>query len=245
MPLKPFDHSRIKLKRARANIGELQNEILAYLKRQPFYLVVQPAPNDSKEWVVRVREEVPVEFSAIIGDVLHNLRAALDLMAVQLVRLNHASDDDVYFPFSKSAARFDDALRSRNMHRASPEAVALLRALKPYPGGNDTLRDLHDLDIMDKHQALIPTSDMIAMPDYLGGKEIVRGVNVGPIRDGTTVPADPQITPYIRVGGTYQGTFSLRFPIGGPLAGQEIIPALINLAHSIDQIIESFADLYR
>ncbi len=86
MLLKLFDYSRIKLRRARANYGELQNEIHAYLKRQPFYLIVQPSPNDTKEWVVRVREEVPVEFSAVIGDVIHNLRAALDLMAVQLVQ---------------------------------------------------------------------------------------------------------------------------------------------------------------
>jgi hypothetical protein len=72
---------------------------MAYLKRVPFYLVAQPDANAGKRWVVRVREEVPVEFSAIIGDVLHNLRAALDLMAVQLVRLNHQSDDEVYrFP---------------------------------------------------------------------------------------------------------------------------------------------------
>jgi hypothetical protein len=244
MALKPFDHSRLKIRRARAHIGELTNEITAYLRRVPFYLIVQ-FDGGARQWAVKVREEVPVEFSAIIGDVIHNLRAALDLMAVQVVRLNHQSDEDVYFPFSKSAARFDEAIQNRNMHRASAAAIALLKSLKPYPGGNDPLRDLHDLDIMDKHQALIPTMDMIGMPDFLGGREIVRGVHVSPIRDGTIVPADPQITPYIRVGGSYQGTFSMRFPIGGPLAGQEIVPALVDLAHSIDGIVESFADLYR
>ena len=147
--------------------------------------------------------------------------------------------------FQEMPQDFEEAIRNRYMHRASPAAIALLKSLKPYPGGNDPLRDLHDLDIMDKHQALLPTLDMIGMPDFLGGKEIVRGVHVGPIRDGTIVPADPQITPYIRVGGSYQGTFSMRFPIGGPLAGQEIVPALIVLAKAVEDIVESFADLYR
>lgn len=73
MVLKPFDHSRLKVRRARAHMGELQNEILAYLMRIPFYLIVQSDVNAGKKWVVRVREGVPVEFSAIIGDVLRNL----------------------------------------------------------------------------------------------------------------------------------------------------------------------------
>lgn len=249
--MKPFDHSRYKIRRARAHIGELTTEVTSYLRRIPFYLVVEAAPGGGKKWVVRVREEVPVEFSAIIGDVIHNLRAALDLMAVQLVRLNNQSDEDVYFPFSKTAAQFNDALKSRNMHRASPEAIALLKSLKPYPGGNDPLRALHDLDIMDKHQALIPTSDMIGMPDFLGGKEIVRGVSMGPIRDGMTVPMTPEIEPYVRIGGQYQGRFSMHFPLvtpnnqAGPLGAREVVPALIDLANAIEGIVESFANLYR
>src|ERR1700733_11548989 len=117
--MKPFDHSRLKVRRARSHIGELTTEILSYLRRVPFYLTVDHVTEDGRRWVVRVREEVPVEFSAIIGDVIHNLRAALDLMAVQIVRLNNKNDDDVYFPFSKTAERFEEALRNRNMHRAS------------------------------------------------------------------------------------------------------------------------------
>src|SRR5438874_575713 len=88
----------------------IEPAITAYLRRVPFYLIVQ-FDGGAKQWAVKVREEVPVEFSAIIGDVIHNLRAALDLMAVQVVRLNHQSDEDVYFPFSKSAARFDEAIQ--------------------------------------------------------------------------------------------------------------------------------------
>jgi hypothetical protein len=134
MALKSFDHSRYKIRRARAHIAELTTEIKNYLNRVPFDLVVDGSKGE-KKWVVRVREEVPVEFSAIIGDVLHNLRTALDLMAVQLVRLNNQSDEDVYFPFSKTAEKFDETLRSRNMHRASPQAVALLKSLKAARSG--------------------------------------------------------------------------------------------------------------
>jgi hypothetical protein len=241
MALKPFDHSRIKVNRARHHIGELREKMLEYLRRNPFFLRVEAGPiSESKQWTIQIREEVPVEFSAIIGDVIHNLRAALDLAAVQLVRLNGQSDEDA---FSKTAEKFDEVLRNRNMQRASPEAVELVKSLKPY---NDQLRALHDLDIMDKHQALIPTADMIEMPPFLGGKELKPGIRV-PIREGASAPVDPEMTPFVRIGHAYQGTFCLEFPSGQapPLGGKEIIPALIRLANSIEQIVESFADLYR
>jgi hypothetical protein len=252
MPLKPFDHSRFKLKRSRQHIGELVEQIRAFLRREPFYLeVAKGVTPDAKRWIVRVREEVPVEFCAIIGDALHNLRAALDLMAVQLVRLNKKSDEDVYFPFSKSARTFDDAFRRSKMNRASPKAITLLKSLKPYSDGNYPLHSLHALDIMDKHQALIPTYDVIAVPDYLARKLLAHGVRISPIKEGISIPVDPEMSPYVAIGRHYRGTFSLLFPIRtaagetAPLGGEEIVPALIHLANSIDSIIELFAELHR
>lgn len=35
----------------------------------------------------------------------------------------------------------------------------LLKAQKPYRGGNEFLRSIHDLDVLDKHSALIPIAD--------------------------------------------------------------------------------------
>jgi hypothetical protein len=53
---------------------------------------------------------------------------------------------------------------------------------------------------------------MIGTPDFLGGKEIVRGVKMGPIRDGMTLPVTPEMAPYVRIGGSYRGTFLYAFP---------------------------------
>jgi hypothetical protein len=250
--MQPFDHSQFKIRRARQHIGELVEAIRKFLLGEPFWLDVGvgSVPN-IKTWILRVREEVPIEFSLIVGDVLHNLRAALDLMAVQLVRLNEQNDEGVRFPFSKSARAFDNAVNRSKMQRASPEAIALLKSLKPYPDGNKALQSLHALDIMDKHQSLIPTYDVIAVPDYLGGKELVRGVRIAPIKEGMSADIDSEMSPYVRIGGHYRGTFSLLFPSRNasgetaPFGGDEIVPALIRLAESIERIVESFADLYR
>lgn len=239
------------MKRARQHYGELMNEIRAFLLREPFYLEIIPGPTpDTKSWVIHVREEVPPEFSAILGDCIHNLRASLDLLACEIVRLSGNGDDDVAFPFSKSAATFETTLKERKLTRAIPAAIALLRMLKPYHGGNNQLRAIHDLDIMDKHIMLIPTTDMVGMPNYLGGPELKLGERVGPIREGLTAQAPADITPHLRIGGQSRGTFSLHFPdvvhsgAPAPLAGQEIIPELVRLANLVESIIGQFAALY-
>ena len=125
------------------------------------------------------RRKRPSSFPRIIGDVLQ-LRAALDLMAVQLVRRDE-SDEDADFPFSKIATDFD-TLQSRNMHRASAQAIALLKSLKPYPGGNDPLRDLHDLTSRTSTKLLSPTSDMIGMRNFSVDRQLAPPRRIRPLR---------------------------------------------------------------
>jgi hypothetical protein len=250
MALKPFDPSRLKLKRARYHIGELMNEISGFLGRTPFYLEIAPGLTpDTKMWIVRVREEVPPDFSAIIGDVIHNLRAALDLMACELVRLNGKDDANVCFPFSASETDFNAAVKRSNMRRAGSGAITMLMSLRPYPGGNDPLRAIHDLDIMDKHRALIPTTDMVEAPDVPWAKE--PGARFGPIRDGMLIPTlfDQSHLPIRHwARGQFVLCFSILDPSGngpGPLGGGELVPTLKSLAELIDSIIEAFAALHR
>jgi hypothetical protein len=246
MPLIPFDACRLKVKRARYHMGDLMEQIRAFLLRTPFYLeIVAGDKLGEKAWIIRVREEVPPDFSTILGDALHNLRAALDLLACELVRLNGNSDDDVAFPFARSAVHLEEVIKSKQLTRASAPAVALLKSLQPYRGGNDVLVAIHDLDILDKHRMLISTKDMVAMPDYLGGPAQRSGERVGPIRDGLKVPAPADIAPYLRVGGQSTGTLSLHFPTdAGALMDKEIIPELVRLANLVDEIIGKFTALY-
>jgi hypothetical protein len=69
-----------------------------------------------------------------------------------------------WFESRESADKLDDMIRRRHFDRAGTDAVALLRSLKPYHNGNAALRVIHDLDIRDKHQALIPNVIGVASP---------------------------------------------------------------------------------
>ena len=117
----PFEAPRLKLARAERHINELAAEITEYLADKPVAVIVEQ-PSELKEinscsWVTRIRKPVPVALSAVIGDAIHNLRAALDLLASDVVRLNGKDAKTVYFPFAASADLLEGQL---NHYRLKP-----------------------------------------------------------------------------------------------------------------------------
>ena len=67
MPLANLDGARIKLDRASRHIDELRSAARAYLESQPFALNQAEEPNGDLVWRVKIRNQVPAEWSAIIG----------------------------------------------------------------------------------------------------------------------------------------------------------------------------------
>jgi len=159
---------------------------------------------------------------AILGDAIHNMRSALDLMAVSLVDEAKGNTNGVYFPFAESGDELDPMIKRRNFHRAPEEAVDLLRTLAPYKGGNVALRAIHDLDIEDKHKTLIPHLAMTTTPELS---------MVGSIADGTVeLVMAPGAAP----------TVEFLFPEGTGLHGQPIIPTLHELVKLVSGILDTF-----
>jgi hypothetical protein len=150
-----FGASYVKLARAQHFINELEAELARYIASEPFTGRIVP-DGDGAALEVELAG-ITMLPGAIIGDTIHNLRTSLDLMASELARINGKHDSDVYFPFAATADKFEYSIKSRKFDRTGDDAVELLRAFAPYRGGNEALRALHDLDIQDKHKALVPT----------------------------------------------------------------------------------------
>ena len=249
--LPPFEAPKLKLRRAARHLDELGQDIGAFLGRKPFALVIeQPdwwtASWPIHAWTIRIREAVPHDLSAIIGDAIHNLRAALDLLACDLVRLNGKSDKGVQFPFSADAADLPHQIKSKNLNRAAPDVVRLLTSLKPYRGGNLALRAVHDLDIQDKHQALIPVANFVEAP---GGTMMIGGrANLIPnweskvTHDGQVLVMMP-VMGNLSLGDEIAAKFALIFGENDVLAGREVVEALHSLMELVAGIVKSFETL--
>jgi len=216
-----------KIQRARKHLAELEAEAAAFIASYPGKFnaeVVETSGMRSINFNGHILG-APEMLGAIVGDVIHNLRAALDLTACEMVRAVGQDDKDVSFPFSESAEKLDDMIRRRHFDRAGTDAVALLRSLKPYHNGNAALRVIHDLDIRDKHHALIPNVIGVASPIIqLYGD------------DGTFSPlaiGNPNAPSEVR----------FIFPNEAGPEGRQLIPTLHELVQLVEGIVEAFRAL--
>jgi hypothetical protein len=219
--------SDTKIRRARKHLVELEAEVGDFVASRPVKFNVETIENSGGRSFNFHMHMAPLSenVGAIVGDVIHNLRAALDLTAAEMVRATGEDDKGVYFPFCENAEDLDGMIKRRNFDRAGADAVALLQTLKPYRNGNVALRVIHDLDIHDKHRALIPSAMSAASP-------IVRMWD----DDGTI---NPQI-----IGDPAAPTdIKIMFPNEVGLQGRELIPTLHELVQLVDDIVEAFRSL--
>lgn len=148
-----LEGAKFKIARASKHIAELDEAARAYLVSAPFAVERTEAPNGDFICRVRIRHHVPPEWSTIVGDAVHNLRSALDLLAWQLVEADGAAaSQDTCFPVTRSGPREFRQLLRRALKGAGPTAIRFVTRLKPFNGGNEALVRLHALDISDKHR---------------------------------------------------------------------------------------------
>ena len=158
----------------------------------------------------------------ILGDAVHNLRSALDLMATELADIAHVDPEAAYFPFATNLEHLRVTKKFKDFARCGSDCAQLLETIAPYRGGNESLRALHDLDIQDKHRSLIPSLKDIEFS-----------------MEGEFDLDDPNNHSLVAKADVVQ----YKFPDGSPLAAQPIIPSLRALAQTVEGVLESFAAL--
>ena len=229
----PFEDPRDKVRNALDHIALVERRFQEYANsRPPFDLQTTPQVS-----VLNFpKGELPKNIRLAAGDAIHNLRSALDIMAGDVVQASGKSRKGVHFPFAGTEGGLDEMIKKKHFDRATPEAIALLKSMKPYKGGNEALRALHDLDVTDKHNFIIPASERATFSGFVGGSRFencdfgdseigILSVGGGPIRPLSVTP-------------------KLVFAPGQPLEGQSVIPRLHDLAKLALGIIEAFAKLF-
>ena len=156
-----------KIERAKHHINDLNRQIEAYTSQRPLRVYRSTNGKTNKvAYVVKNKIPVPSDLALIIGDAVHNLRSALDLLAFGLVGdkcPTPGKQRQVQFPFSASEKSLESTINSRQISLAGKKVVREIKKLKPYRGGNEMLQAIHDLDLADKHKLIIPTITSGAM----------------------------------------------------------------------------------
>jgi hypothetical protein len=165
MPL-TLDDSWTKLARGKEHLETLARECDGYLCAGPTFAaeVFYDPEAEAVEPEFRADPMPPPRMGAIVGDIAHNLRSALDVAARQLAVAN---DEDaarerrhlVTFPLTSSPEAF---ARSRPLAFFSESARRVIERLQPYQVSMEALGWLRDLSNADKHRVAQLTIAVVA-----------------------------------------------------------------------------------
>jgi len=245
----------VKIKRAKEHIRNLEASIGAFVKRSP-YDILPCIDNETGQIVVSVlvREFPSIRWGAVVGDAVHNLSSALNILWRMVwpvtVRGENRRDD---FPIYKSADVFEARFRGEQKGAREP-VVDLLKTLKPYKGGNDLLWMLRVIDNADKHHLLIPvfvnfgggTATLTADGKRPASSQIPFQQPVYAINNNTELfridqPPGFGADVYVEAEVTLEEAFAEPEIV----KGQPIVSTLHQLAGEVDRVVELFlgADL--
>lgn len=106
---------------------------------------------------IKLLREPTIEWSLIIGDLIHNLRGCLDYATCGMIEVADpsASLANIQFPFGRPSLALNSDERKR-LKGLGPEAIARIEAIRVAHGA-----DLHLVNLMsnqDKHRLLLPVA---------------------------------------------------------------------------------------
>jgi hypothetical protein len=259
---------------AKIHMADAQLELLnsvwgQYLGAEPrpysFIIHISPESGDHTIYA-EVVEPPPPTLSVIVGDVLHNLRSALDHLAWELVkRAGGKPGRHTYFPICDTEKWWlqETVHRRRAEDRKSPLAGVepssaiwrFIQAVQPYKGAAyaNSLNALRVLSNADKHRQLL-ISGLFPDPDdfaallkwspeaVLREQKILLGPD-NPMKDGDKVAFlnfDPD-KPDPQLGVEGELAFDIAFSDRGWDSSR---PALAELKAAINQYVEYAGALY-
>ncbi|WP_348267729.1 hypothetical protein P8936_00450 [Edaphobacter paludis] len=187
--------------------------------------------------------KLPFNIVTMAGDVVHNLRTALDHLAYHLVAvgmecapvlpLTDAEMRQIAFPIAETLKQYE-ADKPKRVKGMLPEAVEAIDRCKPYKGGNDELWRIHELDNIDKHRTLFTLAhDFLFTGDWFDGAYLVKADN--PLFAGveTQVEKDVQL--------------EIKEALSQPQVtnANALLPSLHDLINLVDDLIVSFKPFLR
>jgi hypothetical protein len=241
---------RAKVERAKQHLRDLEVAHDRFFNSNP-YRIEREYDSQTGHNIYRVFDiqTPPAEIGLLAGDVIHNLRSALDHLAYQLVQVNGATHSkQTAFPIWDSASDYK-AQRARRVKGMAQSAIDAIDASEPYQGGKGAgLWVLHYLDIADKHHALLTplinvTEAAFTIPGYW--ERGYRGVgdvafpNFGkPLKDGDVVAIREA-----EMDNDMNLTLDVAFTEPEVIEGRPVIKTLHRLVDLVDDLVLSFKPL--
>lgn len=186
----PRDDIQLKIQRADKHLCDFRASIVEFRRDYPYRFRVERDPNTREPVYRAILNDIPPLVPLIAGDVLQNLRSALDYLACALVVRNSGKvTKDTAFPIFDDAAKYQAgcARKVEGMHQFAKDEIS---KIEPYQGGDNTLWRLHRLNNIDKHRLLFTAEGAVKMMNPGGGQWV--GIPDAPptLKDGGEIFRD-------------------------------------------------------
>jgi hypothetical protein len=157
---------RAKVERAKQHLHSLEEQLVPYRdKTQPVQYT------GSKIDGIISLPLLSFNILTTAGDVVHNLRTALDHLAHQLVLVGTPEGipaRQVEFPILDSKEDYEKR-KAAKTHGMRADAIQAIDDLKPYKEGNPALWRLRELDNIDKHRMILSVGEACLLEgDWVG-----------------------------------------------------------------------------
>jgi hypothetical protein len=167
----PLDGVFAKLDRADEHLDALHADLAAFVDRRPYDFPELRNPDTGLTTIKIVeRETPPIRFAVMFGDVIHNLRSALDHLAWQLVLANGSNPTGIGFPIFTSEKEFESWKWPAKLQRMCAADAALVKELQPFDGRVgphfEALAWVNSQSKIDKHQLVRPVFFAVTNIDY-------------------------------------------------------------------------------
>jgi hypothetical protein len=249
-----FRATRLKVERAEKHILELYNFMQSFEGTGLHSVAIE---EDSRYWeselvitIHKSKKEFINEAALIIGDVYHNLRSALDILWYEIICPTGLQTKWTRFPIADTRDKLITSLNAAFEKGQISKTVRdfVLDEIKPYKEGNFRLWAIHETNMIDKHQLLIPNFPMIAIVG-VRVKNDENAVFELPVlfTDSSfrrrLSKIDPQLSSFRRnhqVTDEGRASLGYGFDLGNPHQGQPVIPTLNAVAKEVTRTLESF-----
>jgi hypothetical protein len=240
----PFRSARLKIERAKEHFNDLRAKGQFFADTHPHQISIQTDPHTGNDVLsIAPAEPFPDQFLLVLGDMLHNLRSALDHAWVQTVFIpgKHSK-----FPIHKSIESLVAAVNGLKENATEEVKRFIVNVVQPYETGNGKLLvGLHDLDIEDKHWLLITHRQFTRIRGLRAIDERGEEFDIG---DWLIVPphtASKSIEGHRNFAITNNGDARSHvvFGEGSCLQGYYVLPTLHSMTNIIVKIIDRLETL--
>ena len=267
----PFTGIRLKRQRAWDEINSLKADIRAFVESDPYEPRIK---FDGKtHWLtvsVHTKKGPDSMWGVRIGEIVHNLRSALDHVVWQLfIKANKRTPrlpSKLQFPIVETKAGFDARAVPIQLNGIAQNAIALIRSEQPFPvseggtgeGPKSPLWHLAELSNADKHRTLHVTgttltsySVNLTLTRDVSGVQRHQKCGPGPIQEDTVLERAyfPGVTEWPFKERQVEGQLGVdvAFDLATPaLGGWIVISTLIDIANRTDRILHRLGiDIFR